>query len=157
MNFPEAQLHGHQHKSVVKLMGMSLSVHSILLVHVNCGANLWTELAYMLRRVELHGRDLAEGQSPWSIRQTAVYHRVMHPTDPNFKSMFLLIAPSERVETQLRNWLHRAISNDAKFSPYTLHLLLVNDSLRGWIDYIAWLGNQLKEQVGFKLPTASTY
>lgn len=112
----------------------------------------------MLRRVELHRRALADGQSPWSIRQTAVYHKVMYHTGSkselieNSKSIFLLIAPSERVETQVRGWLHTATTNDAKLSPYALHLLLVSDSLRGWIDYIAWLGNQLKEQVSFKLP-----
>jgi len=114
------------------------------------------ELAYMLRRVELHRRVSAEDQSPWSIRQTAVYHKVMRSTESNgellgnSKSMFLLIAPSESAETQLCRYVH---ASDAKFSPYALHLLLVSDSLRGWIDYMAWLENQLKEQVNRKLPT----
>jgi len=67
--------------------------------------------------------------------------------------MFLLIAPSESVESQLRSGLHTAILSDANSSPYILHLLLVSESLKGWIDYMAWLENQLKEQVSCKLPT----
>src|SRR6266516_3593889 len=69
------------------------------------------ELAYILRRVELNHRELTEGQSPWSIRQTAVYHKfnpnpnpskslITHSIPPSkmSKSTFLFIAPSQTLE-----------------------------------------------------------
>ena len=107
----------------------------------------------MLRRVELHGRPVFEGESPWSIRQTAVYHRIKAPTvskdlfQPTSTSMFLLIAPSAHTERQLCEYLDATTSGRVDASPSALHLLLVEDSLTGWMDYMAWLEKQLKEQV----------
>ena len=107
----------------------------------------------MLRRVERHGRPVFEGQSPWSIRQTAIYHRIKAPTvsknlfQSNCMSMFLLIAPSMHVERKLCDYLDASTSSRVDASPFTLHLLLVKESLEGWMGYMAWLEKQLKEQV----------
>jgi len=51
------------------------------------------------------------------------------------------------VERQLREYLDATASNRVDASPSTLHLLLVKDSLKGWMDYMVWLEKQLKEQV----------
>jgi hypothetical protein len=111
------------------------------------------ESAYVLRRVELNGRISIEGQSPWSIRQTAVYHKLN--VNPNFskeslqesKSIFLLIAPSKNAERLLSEFLELSISDRCTLSPCNIQRLLVADSLRGWADYMAWLETQLKDQV----------
>lgn len=75
--------------------------------------------------------------------------------DEDTKSLFLLIAPSERVESRLCKCLDTAALSDAKLSPYALHALLVSDSLTGWMDYMAWLESQLKEQVSCNYLTLS--
>jgi hypothetical protein len=114
------------------------------------------ESAYVLRRVELNGRISTEGQSPWSIRQTAVYHKLNF--NPNFskeslyepKSTFLLIALSKNAERRLSEFLELSISNRCALSPCNIQRLLVADSLGGWADYMAWLETQLKEQVRSK-------
>jgi hypothetical protein len=111
------------------------------------------EAAYMLRRVEQHGRTLVEGQSPWSIRQTAVYHRYRYVTDapkefqPRPRSMFVLVAASPNVEMQLSQCLNPDALGFFEATPCSVQRLLVADSLKGWMDYMAWLECQLKEQV----------
>lgn len=120
--------------------------------HQRNGVNLSEsyESAYILRRVELNGRVLTEGQSPWSIRQTAVYHRLHFNENDSVeslqdvKSTFLLIAPSHNAEQRLRQQLE--LSNRCTIVSCNIQRLLVADSLRGWMDYMAWLETQLKEQ-----------
>ncbi|KAL1985619.1 hypothetical protein VTN96DRAFT_7599 [Rasamsonia emersonii] len=117
------------------------------------------ESAYVVRRVELHGRRCIDGQSPWSIRQTAVYYRFNCSTNKfqtqnnvsgNFsqtlRDTFLLIAPSPMFEGQLSCSLKRNFSNKTELSPWYIHWLLLADSSRGWGDYMAWLEEQLREQ-----------
>lgn len=118
----------------------------------------------MLRRVEINGRAHAEDDNPWSIRQTAVYHKFSRPTrlsvakDDQTKvlptqkhngSIFLLVAPSENVESQFAQCLNQSSSqNGSPLSPWSVHRIMVADSLRGWMDYMAYLEKRLKEQVG---------
>ncbi|KUJ20793.1 uncharacterized protein LY89DRAFT_640613 [Mollisia scopiformis] len=105
------------------------------------------EYAYMLRRVELNGRAHTEDDNPWSIRQTAVYHRLSAPKTQSLKSTFLLIAPSENVEDQFGRCLSQSNAEDGMaLSPWNVHRILVADSLRGWMDYMAYLEKGLKEQ-----------
>ena len=107
----------------------------------------------MLRRVELNGRELTDGQSPWSIRQTGVYHRLSAPSPASSpetqksKSMFLLIAPSESAETQLGYCLQMSNKYEEAMSPWNMHRLLIADSLKNWKDYMVFLDDQLREQV----------
>jgi hypothetical protein len=106
-----------------------------------------SELAYVLRRVELNHRLLAEGQSPWSIRQTAVYHKfAMTPDSKQSSSTFILIAPSPKLESQLSQSLDLSKSDERAIGPWNVHRLLVANSMNGWMDYMAWLEETLNEQ-----------
>lgn len=112
------------------------------------------ECAYVLRRAELHGRTLSEGQCPWSIRQTAVYHIVHrpfstspnHPTTGDPQSKFLLISPSKAVERKIERLLGLASSWEEATHYSVIHSVLVTDSIKGWMGYIAWLEQDLKER-----------
>ena len=107
------------------------------------------ELAYMLRQVDRHGRALLAGQSPWSIRQTAVYCQFIstgrsRDLTRKPKLTFMLIAPSKSAKKQVSSLLEYEITNEYAILPSKIHLLLVADSLKGWTDYMAWLETQLK-------------
>jgi hypothetical protein len=103
----------------------------------------------MLRRAETNGRGGMEGQKEWSIRQTAVYHRLQSSTDRQKKpiSTFLLISVSPNAQVQLAEVLERSIQDEFYVSPWNVQRLLVADSLKGWPDYMASLEKQLKTQV----------
>lgn len=110
------------------------------------------ESACVIRRVELHGRELEDGQPPWSIRQTGVYHKLTAPTDSACsvelpKSMFILIAPSKKFEKQLSHSLELSIADCRAIGPWNIYRLLIAESLGGWLDYMTWLEDSLKEQV----------
>lgn len=116
----------------------------------------------MIRRVELKNRAVAEGDSPWSIRQTAVYHRLesniqdcetsqkekSQPVQTEPRSVFLLVSQSENVEMQFADSLEQtALNNESPPSPWNIHRILIADCLRGWMDYMAYLEQRLKQQV----------
>jgi hypothetical protein len=114
------------------------------------------ESACVLRRVELHNRELEEGQSPWSIRQTGVYNKLSamnppldHSLSPpeRSSSTFILIAPSENFESQLSQCLDLSVADDRAIGPLNIYRLLVADSLSGWLDYMTWLEDELKDNV----------
>ncbi|KAH9211753.1 hypothetical protein DL95DRAFT_369317 [Leptodontidium sp. 2 PMI_412] len=118
------------------------------------------EFSYMLRRVELNGRNGADGECPWSIRQTAVYHQltcekqclnlgqVVNVNEMyDSRSTFLLVAPFESAKAQFTDGLEQKLSGEtAGFSCWNTHRILVADSLRGWSDYMAFLQKKLKDQ-----------
>ncbi|KAF2135486.1 uncharacterized protein K452DRAFT_239282, partial [Aplosporella prunicola CBS 121167] len=112
-----------------------------------------TLASYVLRRAELNHRKLEEGQIPWSIRQTAVYHRLdrQSGTLPLFsfpsneqRSSFVLISPSKRVDERVGQLLKQAQSDRRARTPGVWHSLLVSDSIKGWQGYIAWLEEDVK-------------
>jgi hypothetical protein len=111
------------------------------------------EAAFMLRRVELNGRELEEGQSPWSIRQTGVYHKLSSragswgPLDSNYRSTFVLIAPSQNVSQRLDACFNADDPKERRVGIWNVHRLLVADSLKNWMEYMAYLEEQLREQV----------
>ena len=118
------------------------------------------ESTCVVRRVELHNRELESGQSPWSIRQTGVYHKLSAPADvvdprgasarssaEQSSSMFILIAPSENFEAQLSQSLDLSGVEDRTAGPWIVYRLLFEDSLSGWLDYMTWLEDGLKEHV----------
>lgn len=124
-------------------------------------AACWVKSAYILHRVKLNHRTLTEGQSPWSIRQTAVYHRFTFnpvsfsspfdfssfpPKRP--KSIFLLISPSHAFENEVSKSLKAGKSDECEIAPCIVHQLLVANSLSSWLDYMAWLEEQWRDQVG---------
>jgi hypothetical protein len=122
--------------------------------------DLATEFAYVLRRVELNGREVTE---PWSIRQTAVYHKFLPEAESSYntsseltkknriqpsKSIFLLLAPSSNVEWMFSNCLDQSLPDELSLlSPWNVHRILIADSLQGWMDYMASLEKRLKDQV----------
>jgi hypothetical protein len=109
----------------------------------------------MLRRVELKNREVTEGDSIWSIRQTAVYQRRepcvqlqqnrIAPVES--RSTFLLVSPSKNVELQISEYLDETTGIGAPLSVWNTHRILIADSLRGWMDYMAYLEKRLKHQV----------
>jgi hypothetical protein len=109
----------------------------------------------MLRRVELKNREVTEGDSIWSIRQTAVYQRHEPCIQAHQKSIgpvesrstFLLVSPSKNVEQQFAEYLDEATGSAAPLSVWNTHRILIADSLRGWMDYMAYLEKRLKHQV----------
>jgi hypothetical protein len=103
----------------------------------------------MLRRVELHGRGPSKGPSSWSIRQTAVYHRYEYSFAGHErpKSMFLFIAPSKNAEGQISQCLENTMDETSPIYPWDVQSLLVADSLKGWMDYMACLETELKRKV----------
>ena len=104
------------------------------------------ELSYILRRVEEHGRECEPVDSPWSIRQTVVYHQMNGRKDiqQSGKSIFLLVSlPS----TEFEGELSKIIQNSTEVNPWIIHWLLVADSTRGWPEYIYWIESQLQDRV----------
>jgi hypothetical protein len=109
----------------------------------------------MLRRVELKDREVKEGDSPWSIRQTAVYQRRDSYIQPQqnrivpveSRSTFLLVSPSKNVELQFAEYLDETTGVAAPLSVWNTHRILIADSLRGWMEYMAYLEKRMKHQV----------
>jgi len=103
-----------------------------------------TEVAYVLRRVELNNRQ----SSPWSIRQTGIYHKITYSGDSKGPtSTFILVSPSPVVQEQMRMYLQRGCLDHDKMKPSNLvHQILVADSLSGWMDYTAWLEEQHRQK-----------
>ncbi|KAL2063166.1 hypothetical protein VTL71DRAFT_6238 [Oculimacula yallundae] len=118
------------------------------------------ELSYMLRRVELNGRTEEHGESPWSIRQTAIYHQIIcqqgakssfhekvAKASHDIRSTFLLITPSTGAKAQLTQFLQQDVSRQMMvLSCWNIHKALIADSLTGWSDYLAFLQGKLKIQ-----------
>lgn len=91
---------------------------------------------------------IRDDQSPWSIRQTAVYHKLNIPSDfKQSSSTFILIAPSKKFESQLSQSLELSKIDERAIGQWNVHRLLIADSLSGWMDYMAWLEEGLREQV----------
>lgn len=100
-----------------------------------------------------------DGESPWSIRQTAVYHQfscqhhgsesASSPRDyASAKSTFLLVAPSANAELQMPECLNASLSDQtSRIACWNMHRMLLADSLGGWSDYLAFLEYELIDQV----------
>jgi hypothetical protein len=119
----------------------------------------------VFRRVEWHGR---EESSPWSIRQTGVYHRLsispsataMECSSPGGfaiprQSRYLIISPSIAIDTLL---VESAKTESACYwnckeaiDPWKLHRSVVSEGLRNWTTYLVWIESQLRELVGIIL------
>jgi hypothetical protein len=60
---------------------------------------------------------------------------------------FLLIAPSRSIEDQVSKAMELSTSDEPGISPWNIHLLFVAESMEGWMDYMAWIEADIKEQV----------
>lgn len=100
-----------------------------------------TEASYEIRYVEENKR---EGQDPWSLRHTGVYHRhdseldvfvLLHPMEANVaekRLLKLIETPEENLEE-----LKRITQN-----PFRLHLLLFSSYFDNWRWYFRHLGKE---------------
>ncbi|KAE8353248.1 hypothetical protein BDV28DRAFT_133503 [Aspergillus coremiiformis] len=106
------------------------------------------EIAYVIRRVENKLRPTSQGESPWSIRQTGVYHKLTYPHDGSSStSAFVLVAPSRAVETEVsHSFPRRPSGEDITKLHFSMHESLIVDGLRGWMDYMAWLEAECKQK-----------
>ncbi|KAL2824961.1 hypothetical protein BJY01DRAFT_262813 [Aspergillus pseudoustus] len=122
------------------------------------GKIIHQELAYVIQRVERNGR--LNSESPWSIRQTGVYQKLTQ-SERNLedaKALFLLVAPSSATENSVLDELSRKASEwaDSTGSALCVHGCVVAESLKGWVDYMCWLEEQLKLKSA-RIMTSSIY
>ncbi|PKY07200.1 hypothetical protein P168DRAFT_90161 [Aspergillus campestris IBT 28561] len=105
------------------------------------------EITYVIRRVERNNRPVKNGECPWSIRQTGIYHRLAYEAvGSQHKSTFILVAPSSIVDDEITKSLAQHHCADGVMNPaFAVHERLVLDSLRGWMDYMAWLESEVKQ------------
>ncbi|KAK6814772.1 hypothetical protein RU639_009768 [Aspergillus parasiticus] len=106
------------------------------------------EIAYVIRRVERNQRSTSKGECPWSIRQTGVYQKLTYPHDGSTSSsVFILIAPSRTVETEVSVCLSGSEFEGEVMTPhFSVHERLIADGLRSWMDYMAWLESECKQK-----------
>ena len=99
-----------------------------------------TECAYGLRYAELNNR---EGNNPWSIRQTAFYHKY---TAADKSSSWIMIAASERIRSSLDLYV-KSCTDLALFNPFEVHVLVLDSALANWRSYIIDLTERITLQV----------
>ena len=99
-----------------------------------------TECAYGLRYAELNNR---EGNNPWSIRQTAIYHKY---TAADKSSSWTMIAASERTRSSLDLYV-KSCTDLASFNPFEIHVLVLDSALANWRSYIIDLTERISLQV----------
>ena len=100
------------------------------------------ECAYALKYSELNHRN---PRKPWSIRQTAVYHRYGHQMGLK-TSTWVMIAASKRTKGRLHRYI-KSTQDLAELNPFEIHLMLLHILLGNWRPYIAHLTEQVTEQV----------
>ena len=99
-----------------------------------------TECSYGLRFAELNNR---EGNDPWSIRQTAIYHKY---TAADKSSSWIMIAASDRTRTSLDLYA-KSCTDLALFNPFEIHVLVLDSALANWRSYIIDLTERITRQV----------
>ncbi|PLB50949.1 hypothetical protein P170DRAFT_354283 [Aspergillus steynii IBT 23096] len=108
----------------------------------------YEELTYVIRRVERNNRSVEQGECPWSIRQTGVYHKLRYPDSASEdKSVFILVAPSRVAEGDIAACFQETSPEKDTMKPaFVVHERLVMDSLKGWMEYMAWLEEESKQK-----------
>lgn len=51
------------------------------------------------------------------------------------------------MERQFSHSLELSILDERAIGPWNVHRILITDSLSGWMDYMAWLEDAIREQV----------
>jgi len=100
-----------------------------------------SECAYGLRYAELNHRDI---QRPWSVRQTALYHR--YDADKK-SSTWVMIAPSQKVELRIERYI-KSCDDVANHSPFEFHIIILDTVLANWRPFIIHLTESITKQVG---------
>lgn len=109
-------------------------------LRTRCSAGF--ECAYGLRYAELNKRG---GNRPWSIRQTAIYHKY---TAVDKSSSWVMIAASQRTRASLDLYIGNAGSRIdlASLNPFEIHALVLDSALTNWRSYIIALTEQITHQ-----------
>ncbi len=105
------------------------------------------ELAYGLRYAELNNRD---PNRPWSIRQTAIYHKFKASS---MASTWVLIAASRRAELSIDRYIKSCVDM-AALNPFEIHLIVLDTALANWRPYIVSLTERITQQVCLCVPMA---
>lgn len=108
------------------------------------------ELAYGLRYAELNNRSIHD---PWSIRQTAVYHK-FKANDQS--SSWVMIAASKNTEISLDRYI-KSSENIAQLNPFEIHLIVLDTALANWRSYIVGLTERITQQVRRTLTAPSPF
>jgi hypothetical protein len=116
-------------RHLVKLLLQGSEIHSN-----------FVECAYGLRYVELNNH--GHKKEPWSVRQTAVYHKYEGDNET-----WVLISPSILIESKAMEHIDQFKTKDIKESnPFELHLKLVIAALSNYRWYIKSLVERAAEQ-----------
>ena len=99
------------------------------------------EICYLTRYAEKNHRSPS---TPWSVRQTGVYHA--HNPHADF-DLFILLhpTPSSVFETQLIG-LTGSVLDDFVANPYMVHLLAFSSYLGNWRWYFRYLGEDFRRK-----------
>lgn len=108
-------------------------------VPLACSRLTHLEIAYGLRYAELNNRSVLE---PWSIRQTAIYHK-FKANDRS--SSWVMIAPSKSAETSLDRYI-KSCKDIAQLNPFEIHLIVLDTALANWRPYIIGLTERITKQ-----------
>lgn len=98
------------------------------------------EIAYGLRYAELNSRQSTE---PWSIRQTAIYHRFRANS---MASTWVLISASQRAEQCIDRYVKSCVDL-SPLNPFEIHLILLDTIIANWRPYIVSLTDRIRQQV----------
>ena len=100
-------------------------------------------MCYNIRYFEKHNR--RDTKAIWSERQVALYHSFDMSKQ---SSLWILIQPSESIESQLQNVVHNMQSQDLVPSEhFDLHAMFALVLAATWRSYINYLEDQLSELV----------
>lgn len=103
-----------------------------------CRLSTGFEIAYGLRYAELNNRS---NQDPWSIRQTAIYHK--YKTSDK-SSSWVMIAASKRAETSLDRYI-KSCKDMAQLNPFEIHLIIIDTAMANWRPYIVGLTERITQ------------
>ena len=108
-------------------------------------ADQCVDCAYGLRYVELKQR---KNDNPWSVRQTAIYHKYRSKYK---SSTWIMISASEKTELCLDRYV-RSCTDLAGLNPFEIHLIILDTALANWRPYIVDLTERIMEQVRLVFP-----
>lgn len=105
----------------------------------------YCEIGYNLYHVEEHGRPALK--DPWSVRQTAVYHKLCFAQQSSTWIFVQLAKPIRDVIDIHREGDGCVASNTPadRLHPVTLHILIFTRSHRNWKRYIGYLAERLSD------------
>jgi hypothetical protein len=92
------------------------------------------ECAYGVRYVEFTNRD---EESPWSLRQFAVYHKYV-PKASARCSTWVLVGATQRTEKSLDQY-QKENAQLQKAHPFELHIIFLDVAIASWRPYLAYL------------------